>query len=277
MSKLVSIAALLFLLLPSVVSAQKVRLDKEIYRASRELMIRDSLTFVGKIGELKQATTRDEIESICNTLDKPKYFKWIKQYSNEIVNKLAGIYKKGSYDDLLARTNLPDSMNKFIRGKKYGSDFAKALLGDSLAVEENVKWYVKCRDMSAEEFYPSRLSLAIGSLLEINNPRILKSIFADMERERIIVTPNGSDQTMMYYTIPYSFILALKERYYYEPIFNEKYMEQFFGGEDPRTANPRVRKYCKLVEDFVWRTYGIKVKIKTSFLLAGWPNYGYFL
>lgn len=277
MSKLVSIAALLFLLLPSVVSAQKVRLDKEIYRGSRELMIRDSLTFVEKIAELKQATTRDEIEFICSSLNKPKYFIWIKQYSNEIVNKLAGIYKKGSYDDLLARTNLPDSIKKDILGTEYGSFFAKALLGDSLAVEKNVRWYVKCRDMATEEFYPGSLSSAIGSLLEINNPRILKSIFADMASERVIVTPNGSDQTMMYYTIPYSFILALKDRYYYEPIFNEKYMEQFFGGEDPRTANSRVRKYCKLVEDFVWRTYGIKVKIKTSFLLAGWPNYGYFL
>lgn len=256
----------------------KQLLDSSIRAYSLEIRQQDSLQFVKYLDQLVLTNDPDTLKRLCSRIEnKTSNYHWIKDNSNRIINKIVRLYYKDPfYAELLSLTNLQDSVKSSILNNKQNNIIvAKARLGDTTSINRCIEWYKLQLNANGLSYCHGKLSLEIGRILELNQPQLLPIIFKDMESDRIIIQ-NESRGDDIYYTIPYAFVMALREMYPYEPIFNERYMYQFLESSEPSRVNPEVKEYFKQVEKFIWDKYKIKVKIKTPYLVSGWRDYGYF-
>lgn len=263
-------------------SQKEVKLDETIINKTKEKRLRDSIEFEQSFKELMTSTDISDLKVDCDYIDRPKYYIWLRKHSDDIIRKLHPLYNRyPSFEPLLALTNLPDSVKQDILRKKHETLLGRARLGDSLAISKYVNQYKQIRDVKPNPqgycvgFQHEWMASLIGKILSFNKPELTKMVFNDMESTRIYIDPNNSQGTV-YYTIPYAVVAALKNRFPEEPLFNDDYLAQFFNAYSPDDVNPRIRKFYKQVEAFIWDKYKINVNIKVPFLEAGWKDYGCF-
>lgn len=279
MNKLAKIGVLTIFLLPFLAKAQqhKVALNKEIVNSSKEIMLADSLEFISYVDSLLHANGPDRIEYWEGSLQEVKYRRWLRPYSHKIVSKLGDLYKsRSTFDDLYSLLTIPDSIRKTIFCRKDPIDLAKARLGDSASIAKYYNYYKMECSKTGRDYDGKMVAYYINFLLDFNDPILIQKLFKDMGKDTIIVSINRSDEELIYSTMGYAFIVALRHRYFYEPIFNKRYMGQYFDAKDFSLVNKHIKKYYRQVEAFVKEKYGIKVKINTPYLLVGWPDYGFY-
>lgn len=281
MNKLAKIWVLTILLLPFFAKSQqyKVPLNREIVNSSKEIMLADSLKFISYVDSLLLADGPDRIQDWEGNLREVKYRRWLRPYSHKIVSKLGDLYKsRNTFDELYSLLTIPDSIRNTILGRKYksGINLAQARLGDSASIAIYYNYYKMECSKTGRDYDGKMVAYYINFLLDFNDPILNQKLFKDMEKDTIIESINRSDEELIYSTMGYAFIVALKDRYFYEPIFNSRYMDQYFDAKDFSLVNKHITKYYRQVEAFIKEKYGVKVKINTPYLLVGWPDYGFY-
>lgn len=271
---------MLIFLLPITGMSQTLDIPENIIKEAHNLSMKDSIEVKNHIDKLLLPPEVVDLEDLCRNIGKIRYVKWLKFYNEAIVKYVGYNYIKSSYcADLLSLVDLPKDLRDTLLSKKNGYLLAKARLGDSVAIDYFIKEYLNEKNKDNFDYQSGRVSSNAMILLSLNSKKALKLLFTDIESE-IKIKKNESiiDGVYhdVYYTLPYAIIIALKENNFYEPLFQEKYMYQFLEAESPEDVNPNINQYYKLVEDFIRKEYGCKVKINTPYLIAGWPAYGYF-
>jgi len=268
--------------LQTTFSQKEVKLDETIINKTKEKRLRDSIEFEQSFTKLMLSTDVDYSLGKSENIDIPKYYNWLKMHSDDIKQKFLPLYNRyPGFEPLLALTDLPDSVKQNILHKKHETLLGRARLGDSLAIQKYVNEYKKIRDSKPNkdgfsyEYKHERMASLIGKILSFNKPELTEMVFTDMESTRIYIDDDNSQGTV-YYTVAYAVVAALKNRFPEEPIFNDDYLAQYFSAYSPDDVNPRIRKFYKQVEAFVWDQYRSRVKIKVPYLEAGWKDYGCF-
>jgi hypothetical protein len=255
--------------------AQSFHINDSTVRETRAIYERDSLWFIERFDKLMKADTKEELENACSDLDRFEFKKWVKMHSSEIIKKLHNRYKRCSEcRDLLSLTNnLPDSIrNEFLN---ENDRLRKARLGDSVAIQHYIDKYNASKKLDGNDFSADGLRYWLRWLLSFDSKKALDMIFSDIQSTRIIrqcETPRYDDPNdcfVRHYAYPYFFIGAFATFHKNEPIFNWRLLRSsVFIPWSPANKNPDIPEYYRLLEDFILKEYGYKVKINVPYLTA---------
>jgi|GEM_PF-6736525 len=272
--------AIILSFLPVVGIGQISIIPVNIIVESKQISLNDSVKVSGYVNKLILEPKSVMLDDFCRKINKERYLKWLKLYDTIIIEFLEDSIKKNSCCiDLLSLLDLPRNIKDSLLNEKNVSSLIKARLGDTIAINYTIRKYITEKNKDDEEYQSGALSKEVLNLLSLDSEKALNLIFNDFQSNRIIKKRESIIDGVyddVFYTIPYAIIMALREKHYYEPIFQEKFICQFLEAESPQDVNPDIFEYYKLVESFILREYGYKVKINSPFLIAGWPAYGYY-
>jgi hypothetical protein len=220
------------------------------------------------------SNTREEIENASRSLDRLNFIKFVKEHSNEIIQKLSEVARRSTpHYRLLSLTNPSDSIREEIF--KYGCILSKARLGDSTSIAHYINEYVSFRDREHAKFSNKGMRYYLNILLSFGSKMALDTIFSDVQSSRIITTcsrPNEEypDCPLTSYTYLFSIIEVLMTKHLDEPVLNRRFNFPFVKISYPKNdLPPQLPDFFKALEDFILREYGYTVKINVPFVIAG--------
>jgi hypothetical protein len=257
--------------------AQKIEIPDEIIKLSHEQYLNDSLNFVEKYNNFMNSRTKDELEDAASRLDYPTRYKWIRLYSEEIVQKTGNTYKTNSHlAELLSLTNVPDSIRyDLLNGNHRRNLVCRARLGDSVAIEYYIKKYISARDAEDESYRWESVYYYAKILLFFNSEPAIKTVIMDLESSRIIrqcaLPDDDPDDCMITHrTLITPILEALMARHEGVPLLYRGFVRPLVmrAKMTLQERNPYVPEYFHLLEEFIKKEYGYTVKINVPYIIA---------